>query len=405
VLPSPVQVVGDAAPGTTGVGGTEEAHGGEYEFLGGEDSGVDDLQTLAPATEEQAAAAAAARSADAALEAAEGRQHNAGHEANDADDEGMPDAAAELMEEGDQAAAAAAADPTAAPQAQVAHDRQRRGPAAQREKGPVTADMAGSAAALQQTDDALPMPSLDAADMDVLAARNLQGEAALVALRLEQASLGDGQEADFAPQLSEQQLAALRDEAEASLTEWRNANAAGADEADAVRAAALWARFEALTAPLAGELCEQLRLILEPTLAARMQGDYRTGKRLNMRKIIPYLASDFRRDKIWLRRSKPSVRRYQARTCAPTAFCQTACLLCALFSRFVRQHLLPGEAFRCEDENCPIAVLLSVRMKHNPLRSTERKASGVARSLPVYGDDTLCKVSSASDHDEEIEHV
>ena len=44
-----------------------------------------------------------------------------------------------------------------------------------------------------------------------------------------------------------------------------------------------------------------------------MQGDYRTGKRLNMRKIIPSLASDFRRDKIWLRRSKPSVRRYQAR--------------------------------------------------------------------------------------------
>jgi hypothetical protein len=29
--------------------------------------------------------------------------------------------------------------------------------------------------------------------------------------------------------------------------------------------------------------------------------------------------------------------------------------------------------FRCEDENCPIAVLFThVRMKHNPLRSTER---------------------------------
>jgi len=32
---------------------------------------------------------------------------------------------------------------------------------------------------------------------------------------------------------------------------------------------------------------------------------------LNMRKIIPYIASDFRKDKIWLRRSKPSERRYQ----------------------------------------------------------------------------------------------
>ena len=30
-----------------------------------------------------------------------------------------------------------------------------------------------------------------------------------------------------------------------------------------------------------------------------------------MRKIIPYIASDFRKDKIWLRRSKPSQRKYQ----------------------------------------------------------------------------------------------
>ncbi|KAL7872404.1 hypothetical protein SRHO_G00073870 [Serrasalmus rhombeus] len=40
-------------------------------------------------------------------------------------------------------------------------------------------------------------------------------------------------------------------------------------------------------------------------------GDYRTGKRLNMRKVIPYIASQFRKDKIWLRRTKPSKRDYQ----------------------------------------------------------------------------------------------
>ncbi|KAL7987892.1 hypothetical protein Chor_006811, partial [Crotalus horridus] len=40
-------------------------------------------------------------------------------------------------------------------------------------------------------------------------------------------------------------------------------------------------------------------------------GDYRTGKRLNMRKVIPYIASQFRKDKIWLRRTKPSKRQYQ----------------------------------------------------------------------------------------------
>ena len=30
-----------------------------------------------------------------------------------------------------------------------------------------------------------------------------------------------------------------------------------------------------------------------------------------MRKVIPYIASQFRKDKIWLRRTKPSKREYQ----------------------------------------------------------------------------------------------
>lgn len=41
------------------------------------------------------------------------------------------------------------------------------------------------------------------------------------------------------------------------------------------------------------------------------RGDYRTGKRLNMRKVIPYIASQYRKDKIWLRRTKKSKRQYQ----------------------------------------------------------------------------------------------
>ncbi|KAK3879278.1 hypothetical protein Pcinc_016138 [Petrolisthes cinctipes] len=72
-----------------------------------------------------------------------------------------------------------------------------------------------------------------------------------------------------------------------------------------------WAEEEARVAPIALHLCEQLRLILEPTQAARLRGDYRTGKRLNMRKVIPYIASQFRKDKIWLRRTQPSKRTYQ----------------------------------------------------------------------------------------------
>uniref|UniRef100_A0A670YR31 Midasin n=1 Tax=Pseudonaja textilis TaxID=8673 RepID=A0A670YR31_PSETE len=73
----------------------------------------------------------------------------------------------------------------------------------------------------------------------------------------------------------------------------------------------MWQRYLLLTEPLSQQLCEQLRLLLEPTQAAKLKGDYRTGKRLNMRKVIPYIASQFRKDKIWLRRTKPSKRQYQ----------------------------------------------------------------------------------------------
>ena len=74
---------------------------------------------------------------------------------------------------------------------------------------------------------------------------------------------------------------------------------------------ALWRMYSSLTHEMAWSLCELLRLILEPTRATRLRGDYRTGKRLNMKKIIPYIASEFTKDKIWLRRTHPSQREYQ----------------------------------------------------------------------------------------------
>lgn len=77
------------------------------------------------------------------------------------------------------------------------------------------------------------------------------------------------------------------------------------------KAADLWRSYISLTSSLASSLCESLRLILEPTLATRLKGDYRSGKRLNMKKIIPYIASDYTKDKIWLRRTRPSSREYQ----------------------------------------------------------------------------------------------
>ncbi|WFD33761.1 hypothetical protein MCUN1_000578 [Malassezia cuniculi] len=99
---------------------------------------------------------------------------------------------------------------------------------------------------------------------------------------------------------------AARDESVAQeLEEMRSS------EGSLARASELWRSYVSLTADLAFGLCEQLRLILVPTLATRLNGDYRTGKRLNMRKIIPFIASDFAKDKIWLRRTKPSAREYQ----------------------------------------------------------------------------------------------
>jgi midasin len=72
-----------------------------------------------------------------------------------------------------------------------------------------------------------------------------------------------------------------------------------------------WQLHRSRTDPLASRLCEQLRLVLEPLQASRLRGDYRSGKRINMRKVVGYVASGFRKDKIWMRRTKPSKRDYQ----------------------------------------------------------------------------------------------
>lgn len=92
---------------------------------------------------------------------------------------------------------------------------------------------------------------------------------------------------------------------EAALRQWQ------ADGQPSAQSEEIWRAYESLTHDLAYALCEQLRLILEPTMATRLRGDYRTGKRLNMKKIIPYIASEFTKDKIWLRRTRPSTREYQ----------------------------------------------------------------------------------------------
>ncbi|KFB51623.1 hypothetical protein ZHAS_00019697 [Anopheles sinensis] len=86
--------------------------------------------------------------------------------------------------------------------------------------------------------------------------------------------------------------------------------AAGSGSADH-EAFEQWQEISHKMLPSARDLCEQLRLILEPTKCTRLKGDYRTGRRINMKKIIPYIASQFRKDKIWLRRTKAAQRDYR----------------------------------------------------------------------------------------------
>ncbi|RMZ91526.1 hypothetical protein DV736_g1258, partial [Chaetothyriales sp. CBS 134916] len=76
-------------------------------------------------------------------------------------------------------------------------------------------------------------------------------------------------------------------------------------------AAELWFYCSQLVRSFSLVLTEQLRLILSPTTATKLRGDFRTGKRLNIKRIIPYIASGYKRDKIWMRRSVPSKRNYQ----------------------------------------------------------------------------------------------
>ncbi|KAH7103718.1 P-loop containing nucleoside triphosphate hydrolase protein [Auriculariales sp. MPI-PUGE-AT-0066] len=92
---------------------------------------------------------------------------------------------------------------------------------------------------------------------------------------------------------------------EDALRRWQS------DEQHSSDSEQLWRQYEGITHHLSYALCEQLRLILEPTRASRLRGDYRTGKRLNMKKIIPFIASEYTKDKIWLRRTRPSDREYQ----------------------------------------------------------------------------------------------
>lgn len=95
------------------------------------------------------------------------------------------------------------------------------------------------------------------------------------------------------------------------LVEEEDANPEGTTHEDIDEARQKWSSLQAETNALSRRLCEKLRLVMEPLVASKLRGDYRTGKRINMKRVIGYIASGYRKDKIWLRRTKPGKRDYR----------------------------------------------------------------------------------------------
>lgn len=161
-----------------------------------------------------------------------------------------------------------------------------------------------------QSNSIEPFSTIGALEADQLAPKQSDGSHSEVVEEDNTLAPGDSSrlkdfESAMDESLDSKALEVPEEEVEVELRRWQLAGQPGDGARD------LWRRYAAITHHLAYDLCEQLRLILEPTLATRLKGDYRTGKRLNMKKVIPYIASEFTKDKIWLRRTRPSKREYQ----------------------------------------------------------------------------------------------
>jgi midasin len=291
-----------AEPEAAAAGGGEGPHdddmeveppaAGEFRFLGAQEGQqAGDTQALAPATEDQAAAQGG----------------------DDPDDGGGADAGG-MMDDGEEEDDGMMdVDPSAAappPPSEVLGGKANWGAGAG-EKAGVEAPPAGA------DGDAPGAADEGGAEEGEAPAEREPAPDSFVISRLRAATLEDALSpleedvAQLLDPLTVERARALREELDRRLKAASEGGAPPAGGADAAHGREVWARCEALTAGLVGELTEQLRLLLEPTLASKLAGDYRTGKRINMRKVIGYIASHFRKDKIWTRRTRPDKRRYQ----------------------------------------------------------------------------------------------
>jgi midasin len=304
----------------------QQAPADEYQFLNQADAQTEGTtQALAPATEEQAAQQQD-QQANLSEQQQQQQQVSGGDEDQDLaqqaqamdEDEPGPDAGQdEKLAQG----------PLAQQTWASGHKKQQPNKQQQQADAAAAAgeDGVGSEREQQQGEDPQQQLLAAAAAAGASAAADTDTAPSEVAARLAAAQLNDdpalgleaGQAQLLSTQLPPEQAEALRAQLDIALRDAATAAAsdAGADGAHDASAAAygreMWGRCEALVSGLAGELTEQLRLILEPSLASRLGGEYRSGKRLNMKRVIGYIASQFRRDKIWMRRSRPDKRRYQ----------------------------------------------------------------------------------------------
>ena len=68
----------------------------------------------------------------------------------------------------------------------------------------------------------------------------------------------------------------LRSDLEHQLAEWSNMDRGTVEEQRVAQEA--WRKYELLTSSLSQELCEQLRLVLEPSLATKLKYVIRKGR-------------------------------------------------------------------------------------------------------------------------------
>ncbi|GBG67611.1 hypothetical protein CBR_g741 [Chara braunii] len=282
--------------------GTDTLKDADYEYVAGEEKG--EGQTVGPATEEQIMAQKEGEKEKEDTEMKQDDEHKAEEDAEQAKEEEEE----EEQEEG-------------LPVIKVKHDRDRKS-----KKQAGLQDQQGNDEDDERRNGKDTAREDAAEDMDWSEGEGAVGDGerqvenfvsiGRMKLGLEEEEGGAGEideEKRLDGTMSEEEMKQLRDEMEKRMQELRMEGAEG-EEGKAKRLAkarTLWRRYEHMTSRLAQELSEQLRLILEPTLATKLQGDYRSGKRINMKKVIPYIASQFRKDKIWLRRTKPNKRQYQ----------------------------------------------------------------------------------------------